>query len=88
MFDRFGPGHGLVGDRLEADDVAAAVAAVSRDEQPRLRVVDAVAQRFGAEAAEHHAVHGADAGAREHGNRQLGHQRHVQRDAIALLGAE
>ena len=88
MLDRSGPGHGLVGDRLEADDVAAAIAAVGRDEQPCLRVVDAIAQRLGAEAAEHDAVHGADARAREHRDRQLGHERHVDRDAVALPRAE
>ena len=57
--------------------VAAAVAAVGGDEQPRLRVVDAIAQRLGAEAAEHDAVDGADARAGEHRDRQLGNQRQV-----------
>ncbi len=37
----------------------------------RLGVVDAVAQRLGAEAAEDHAVRRADAGAGEHGDGQL-----------------
>ena len=57
-------------------------------EQPALRVVDAVAQRLGAEAAEHDAVHRADARAGEHGDRQLGDERQVDRDAIAFLDAE
>ena len=53
-----------------------------------MRVVDAIAQRLGAESAEHDAVDGADAGARQHRDRQLGNERHVERDAIALLDAE
>ena len=78
----------LVGHLLERHDLAAAIAAVGGDEQPCLRVVDAIAQRLGAEAAEDDAVDGADAGAGEHRDRQLGHERHVERDAIALLDAE
>ena len=62
---------------FERHDLAAAVAAVGGDEQPRLRVVDAVAQRLGAEAAEDDAVHRADARAGQHRNRELRDQRHV-----------
>ena len=50
-----------------------------------LRVVDAVAQGLGAEAAEDDGVRRADAGAGEQGNRQLGDHRHVEGDAVALL---
>ena len=78
----------LVGHLLERHDLAAAIAAVGRDEQDRLRVVDAIAQRLRAEAAEDDAVDGADARAREHRDRELGHQRQVERDAIAALHAE
>ena len=78
----------FVGDALQLHDVAAAIAAVGRDEQPRLLVVDAVAQRLGAEAAEDHAVHGADARAGQHRDGQLGDERQVDRDAIALPDAE
>ncbi len=53
-----------------------------------LRIVDAIAQRLGAEATKHDGVHGADASAREHRNRQLGNQREVDRDAVAALHAE
>ena len=76
--------QGLVGDSLELHDVAAAIAAVGRDEQARLLIVDAIAQRFGAEAAEDDAVHGADARAGEHRDGQLRDERQVDRDAIAL----
>ncbi len=77
-----------VGHLLERHHLAAAPAAVGGDEQRGLRVVDAVAQRLGAEAAEHHRVHRADARARQHGDRQLGHERQVERHAVALLHAQ
>ncbi len=73
---------------LQLHDRAAPVSAICRDQQRALCVVDAIAQRLGAEAAEDDAVRRADAGAREHRDRQLGHERHVDRDAIALLDAE
>ena len=50
-------------------------------------VDDAVAQRLGAEAAEDHRVHRADARAGEHGVGQLGDHRHVDADPVALLHA-
>ena len=78
----------FVGDLLQRDDLAAALAAVGGDEQRALRVVDAIAQRLGAEAAEHDGVNRADARAREHRDRELGNQRQVDRDAIAALDAE
>ena len=59
-------GERLVGDRLERHDAAAAVAAVGGDQHLGLRVVDPVAQRLGAEAAEDDGVHRADAGAGQH----------------------
>ena len=40
------------------------------------------------EAAEDDRVRRADAGAGEHGDRHLGHHRHVDRDAVARLDAE
>ena len=78
----------LVGHLLERHDLAAAVAAVGGHEQHALRVVDAVAQRFRAEAAEDHAVDRADARAGEHRDGELGNERQVERDAIAALHAE
>ena len=73
---------------LERHYAAATKAAVGRDEHLRLRVDDAIAQRLGREAAEHHRVHRADARAAEHRDRGLGNHRQVDRDAIALLHAE
>ena len=40
------------------------------------------------EAAEHHRVGGAEPGAREHRDRELGHHPEVDRDPVALLDAE
>ena len=56
--------------------------------QLALRVIDTIAKRLRTESAEHDAVWRADARAREHRDRQLGHERHVNRDAVALLDAE
>ena len=88
VFDRRRVGQRLVGDLFQWHDLSASISAISSDEQPRLRVVDAIAQRFGAEPAEDDAVDGADARAGEHRDGQLGHERHVDGDAIALLDAE
>ena len=54
----------------------------------RLRIVDAVAQRFGGEAAEDDVVRDADPRAGQHRDRQLRNHAHVDRDAIAFLDAE
>ena len=81
-------GHRLVGGRLEREDVAAPVAAVSGDQHLRLGVVDAVGERLRREAAEHHAVGGADAGARQHRHGRLGDHRQVDVDPVTGLHAE
>src|SRR5207302_1280849 len=62
-----------------------APAPVRGDDDLRLAIVDAVAQRLRREAAEDHAVRRPDAGARQHGDRQLGDHRHVDGDGVALL---
>jgi hypothetical protein len=87
VLDGRGTGQRFVRNLLQLHDSAAAISAVGRDEQPRLGVVDAVAQRLGAESAEHDAVNGADARTRQHRDRELGDERH-DGDAIALLRAE
>ena len=86
--DAGGAVEGVVGDLLEGDDPAAAVAAVAGHHHLGLHVVDAVAQRLGAEPREHDAVHGPDAGAREQGDGQLRGHRQVHRDPVALLDPE
>ena len=49
---------------------------------------DAVGQRRGAEPAEDHRMHRADSRAGQHGDRQFGNHRHVDRHAIARLHSE
>ena len=71
--------------RLERNDRAPAPAAVGRHDELRLRVVHAVAHRLGRESAEHDRVRGADARTCEHRDRELGHERHVEADAVARL---
>ena len=78
----------LVGHLFERHDLAATIAPVGGDEKHRLRVVDAVTQRLRAEAAEDDAVHGADARTGEHGDGELGNERQVEGDAVALLHAQ
>ena len=80
--------HGRVGIALEWHHLTATEAAVSGDQHTTLRVVDAIAQRFGAESAEHHAVNGTDARAGQHRDRGFGNHRQIDRDAISLLHAE
>ena len=75
----------LVHILLERHHGAAAEAAVRGDDQPGLRVLDAVGDGLGAEAAEYDRMHRADAGAGEHGDGGLGHHRQVDEDAVAGL---
>ena len=77
----------FVGGLLERNDAPAAIAAVGGDHHFAAAVLDAVLERLGGEAAEHHAVDRADARASEHRDGKLGHHRQVDGDAIALLDA-
>ena len=81
-------GQRLVGESLERQHLAPAVAAVGGDQGDGLGVVDPVPQRLGGEAAEHHRVHRADAGAGQHGDGRLGDHREVDGDPVAPLDAE
>ena len=78
----------LVGRLLQRHDLAAPISAVGGNQHGGVRVVDAVAQRLRAEAAEDDAVHRAEPCTREHRDRQLRDERQIQRDAIALAHAE
>ena len=81
-------GERLVHVSLERDHLPTPIAAVCRDEDLGVRVVHPVAQRLRRESAEHDAMDRADAGAGEHGDRRLGHERQVDADAIALSDPE
>ena len=79
--------QGLLNRGKEFDFRAAAIGAVLGDDRDSLRVVDAIHQRVGREAAEHDGVRSADAGAREHRDGKLGRHAHVDGNAIAFLHA-
>jgi hypothetical protein len=66
---------------------AAAHPLVGGDHHPAVGVEDAVLQGLRGEAAEHHRMHRADAGAGQHGHRRLRDHRHVDADPVALLDA-
>jgi hypothetical protein len=83
-----GLGDGLVHDFLEAGRLAAPVAAVGGDHQLGRGVLDAGGERVGAEPAEDHRVRRADPGTGEHGDRQLGDHRQVDRHPVALAHPE
>ena len=57
-------------------------------DQLGLGVVDAHGQLSGGEAAEHHRVDGAEAGAGQHRHHRFGNHRHVDDDPIAALDPE
>ncbi|CAM5708308.1 hypothetical protein SALBM217S_07751 [Streptomyces griseoloalbus] len=73
------PGDGLVHGRLQGGRLAAPVAAVGGDDDPRVRVLDAGGERVGRETAEDDRVRGADAGAGQHRDGGLRDHRHVPR---------
>ncbi len=62
--------------------------AVLGEHDPCVGVEDALGQRIRREATEHDGVDGADAGARQHGDRQLGDHAHVDGDPVALADAQ
>ena len=63
-------------------------AAARRDDDHRLGVLDAGRELGRGEPAEHHRVHRPQPGAGEHRDDGLGHHRHVDDDAVALLDPE
>jgi hypothetical protein len=79
--------HRLVGIALERDRPAAAHAFVGGNEDAGVAVDDTAGQRIGREAAEHHRVHRADAGARQHGVGRFRDHRHVDGHPVAFLDA-
>ncbi len=88
VLDGWRPLEGGVGVGLEGDGGRPPPPAVGRDQDLRGSVVDAVAEGVGREPAEDHAVGGTDAGAGEHGHRQLGDHRQVDVDPVALADTQ
>ena len=77
----------IVGVLLERHLPAAAQAFVGGDDQLGIGIVDAAGERIRAEAAEDDRMHGADAGAGQHGIGRFRDHRQVDGDAVALLDA-
>jgi hypothetical protein len=81
-------GEGGIHGGLEGADLALAPAAVGGDHELGVRIVHPRSDAFGAEAAEDHRVHGADAGHREHRDDGLGDHRKVDRHPVSPLDPE
>ena len=78
---------GGVGAVLLGNSLGAAEGPVAGDQNLGPAVFNAVAKRIGAESAENDAVNGADAGAGQHGNGELGNHGQVDLNPVALLDA-
>ncbi|CUI64280.1 Uncharacterised protein [Achromobacter xylosoxidans] len=81
-------GDGFLHRRLERDGLAAAHLFVGGDDQRSADVDDALLQALGREAAEHHRMRHAQAGAGLHGHHGLDRHGHVDDGAVALLVAQ
>src|SRR5205814_2255600 len=77
----------FVNCRLQFHFRTAPVSAICRHNKLTARVVDAIYQCSGREAAEDDRVCCAEPRAGEHRNRQFRYERHVERNAVALLNA-
>ena len=69
-------------------DAAGLEPAAGGENDFRRGVVDPRRQFARGEAAEHHRMNGADAGAGEHRDHRFRHHRHIENDAVALADAE
>ena len=81
-------GEGVVDGGLQGAGLAAAVGAVGGDHQLGFGVVDPGAQGVGGEPAEHHGVHGADAGAGQQRDHRFRDHGQVDGHPVALGNAE
>ena len=88
VLERLQLAHLLVDRLLDVRGLALAPGAVDSDQRLGLRELHALANRAGGEAAEHHVVRCADAGARQHRHHNLGDHRQEDPDDVALLDAE
>ena len=78
----------LVEQRLVRNDLAVARAGVGRDDDLRLRVVDARGEIHRGEAPENDRVDCAKPRACQHGEQRLGHHRHVDQHPLAATHAQ
>ena len=77
----------LVDVILERDQAPAAHAFVGGDDGAAVGIENSVLERFGREAAEHHGMDGADAGAGEHCVGRFRDHRQIDADPVALADA-
>ena len=85
--DRIAAAQGLVGVGFQCHHLAAAHAFVGGDQGAGAGVLDAVLEGFRREAAEHHRVNRADAGAGQHGVGRFRDHRHVDHHPVAFFHA-
>ena len=85
MIDAAGLGDRRIGIGFQRHLAAAAQAFVGGDDDVRLAILDAAGKRIRREAAEHHGMDGADAGAGQHGVGRFRNHRQIDGDAVALL---
>jgi hypothetical protein len=88
LLQRSEAGELLVDLRLDRRRLSLAAGPVDGDQRLRLRELHPLGDRFGREAAEDDVVGGADAGAGEHRDDDLGDHRQVDPDHVALLDPE
>ena len=88
VLDGRGVGQRLFGVLFQRHFLPPSVAAVRRDQQLGLGVVDPVLQRLGGEAAEHDRMGRPDPRAGQHGDGELGDHPEVDGHAVALRHTE
>jgi hypothetical protein len=81
-------GHAAVRLLFVVEFFAAAVVRVTRHEVFRGGVFHPCPECVGAESREHDVVWRTDPGARQHGDGEFGHHRHVHRDDVVFLDAD
>ena len=84
-FHRRGFGQGDVGIGLQRYRAGRPQPLVRCDDVIRLAIQDAVAERVGAETAEHHRMHRADPGAGQHGDGKFQDHGQIDGDPVALF---
>ena len=88
VLDRGGTLDCFIRNFQKRHDRATPVSSICRDQQFALCVIDTIAKRLCTESTEHDAVRSTDSRAREHGDRQLRHERHVNGDPVSFFDAE
>ena len=83
----FGKVQRDVGGRFVVEHLAVAIVTIHRDQDVAGGIGGAQAASLAAEAPKHNRVNHSQAGAGQHGDRQLGNHRHMNGDAVSALQA-